>query len=578
MKLNRLLPVICLLLLLANVKAQEAVVGKLIEAFEEAIKTANAESKVLKPTVLRLEHQKTIRYIDAYNELTKLEKGKLDYYLFFYGDSKVYNGETLRDIVKNFDDKQLKSFIDDLPKENPNLLKTYRLKKAAEELADARKTLKDMEEGLNAIKIEKSPPVIPRNRSSNYDANALPVQKELRKKGYKIRDDGIFGKETNNAVAQALNDGISQYKVKKESGKVSYATRFSFNNNHSLVCDNTNLKYTELRQVDNFYKEFYSRFSIENKGHLGSSRFITLCPTSSRKFVGFHSMYPGENGCTGRLSAFNPTEIEKQLKSWFTDPKVKRLYVYGNDLSRAGRIIRETAAEHNVTVVYRNTAMNKTFNETEAALNVLGDKKLDAAKVSFLNGTPTSAKEAIIQGFPEESTETLKSLGTKVNEKAAAKTATFISGKKQLMSELTTGSDDVLFIVGHCDKEYIYFGSERLSIKELEDLPKRTGYKKPRTAILLSCNTADIHAPFINRLQSFSEILIEKNFFHFVIAPPAAINGDEILRMMEIIDKYPVLELPQRFNEVLGRGAIIGTGEIFELLPKRLFSLPGSRS
>ena len=55
-------------------------------------------------------------------------------------------------------------------------------------------------------------------------------------------------------------------------------------------------------------------------------------------------------------------------------------------------------------------------------------------------------------------------------------------------------------------------------------------------------------------MQSFSEALIEKNYFDLVVSPPTTVTVGETLNMMEALDKHNVLELRKHFNSILVNG------------------------
>lgn len=184
--------------------------------------------------------------------------------------------------------------------------------------------------------------------------------------------------------------------------------------------------------------------------------------------------------------------------------------------------------------------------------------------MTFLNGTPDSPEEAVFQSFGAENTEALRGFNRDMNKTVLSKNATVISSKQELIEELTTGTNDFLFIVAHCDGENVFFGSSVLSIADLKSLPTRLGRRKVRMAVLFSCMTGDIYhsMPFANDAKTFAELLIEKKYFDYVIAPPGTINGDDVLRMTEIIDKHPVLELNKQFTKLLDKGEMMGLAKI----------------
>jgi hypothetical protein len=158
-----------------------------------------------------------------------------------------------------------------------------------------------------------------------------------------------------------------------------------------------------------------------------------------------------------------------------------------------------------------------------------------------------------------------QNLYTDLNVAITAKNAIIIDSKEALITEITSGSNDLMIIVAHSDGNNIYFGNEMISIEDLKALPVRKDRKDPRTAIIASCTTGNVFIPesFVNDTKSFAQILLEKNYFDLIIAPPGNINGNDALQIIDIIDKYPVLQLNKHINSLLENGQMINLARIF---------------
>lgn len=422
-----------------------------------------------------------------------------------------------------------------------------------------------------------------------YSAATITIQKELRKRGYNVQVDGRFGNETKMAAAKALKqnaliefpheqalliskrDLFKKYRSKFIAlHKDNLINKLEFNHNNSLVLSRqVNIKdQGELNEIINYYNDFFKNFEHKNEA-FRNARFMTIYNSESSTYLGFHFKNTHAEGVSGGLFNFSQaTEKQKEtyFELFFKDPNVKRIYVYGDHLSDLNKIIREKAMEHKVTVINRNASFKKSFDQTEASLRKLGNKKIDYTKLTFMNGTPNSTDEALFQQFPIEHTDLLKSFNAELNSAVLPKKASVISSKEELIKELTTGENDFLFIVAHCDGENVYFGSSMVSISDLKALPKRTGRKKPRIAVLFSCTTGDIYRnmPFVNDPKTFAEVIVEKNFFDLAIAPPGTIDGNDVLRMTEIIDKHPVQQLYNYLSAQMEEGQMRNLGKLFE--------------
>jgi hypothetical protein len=312
-----------------------------------------------------------------------------------------------------------------------------------------------------------------------------------------------------------------------------------------------------------FFNGFLKKFQNSKTIEIPDRVFLVTVKGKSNKYVVAFKVE--NNKLQGELQLLNSTTKQTVLtsieNSFSTLPSDGAAYFFGDDLFDLGKSITEIAGRKNILLITRNTSIEKTFEQTETALLKLKDKKLDKNSVSFLNGTPNTNEEATLQSFESVDVELLQKLRTEINVKGVEKSSAIITTREQLIDELSNGTNDVLFIVAHCDEKNIYFGSSKISIEELSNLPKRIIRDKERVAVLFSCltgNLFDKRKPFFpffkKNLQSFSEVLIEKNFFDLIVSPPNTINGDDVLKMLDELDKHNILELRQRFNQLLQNG------------------------
>lgn len=328
---------------------------------------------------------------------------------------------------------------------------------------------------------------------------------------------------------------------------------------------------TDVRDYEplvNFFNGFLQKFQNSQSIKMPNRIFLVTVKGKTKKGKAnkYVAVFKVENNkLQGELQLLKDsnkqtvlTSIENSFPTLSTNGAA---YFYGDDLFDMGKSIAEIARRKNIPLITRNTSIDKTFEQTESALLKLWDKKLDKNSVSFCNGTPNTRKEVAAQSFESSDLKLLKKLRSEINKKASKKSSATITTKKQLIDELTNGTNDVLFIVAHCDEKNIYFGSSKVSIEEISNLPKRTSREKERVAVLFSCLTGNLfekRKPFLpffkKNLQSFSEVLIEKNFFDLIVSPPNIINGGDVLNMIDELDKYGILELRQHFNQLLQNG------------------------
>lgn len=213
-----------------------------------------------------------------------------------------------------------------------------------------------------------------------------------------------------------------------------------------------------------------------------------------------------------------------------------RVYIYGDNLTSLNLVGMCEAAGNEV--VRRSITTVKDFNRTDKRLNSISARSLEPANVAFAHGTPNNADEIAKMGFPSLSLERWQQLYKNVENRMAGRFSARIDSKAELLRELSSGNHDVVFVVAHADKgKSLFLGGEEISFDELKSLPDRytlgphfSRIARPRTAVLLSCFAGDLSEArrqfFRTELQSFAEILVNKNYFDEVLAPPGEI-GEE---------------------------------------------------
>ncbi len=432
-----------------------------------------------------------------------------------------------------------------------------------------------------------------------YSETTVAVQEELQKLGYRVQADGRFGAQTKRAALNALKKPFSFNLSNAEVLELSrqqlfegykskfialnegpFVSRLEFNHGNSLAISKR-IHITNEEEVNNiadFYNGFFASFDNKKNEAFGDSRFLTVCKTETGTYVGYHYKNPASKGVNGGLFNFTGAtakERDAYFDLFFKDPSVKTIYIYGDDASGISSMIADKARLNKTTVIHREPGWQKSFEQTEISIKRLAGKKITGTKLTFLNGTPDSGEEAVFQSFDEAYTGMLQSLYKDVNDPVLPKNASVIKNKDELIQEITTGDNDFLFIVAHSDGENIYFGSSVLNMEELKALPVRKGRTKSRTAILFSCTTGNISPSFINDPKSFAGLLVDKNFFDLVIAPPGNLNGNDILRMIDVIDKYPVLELNKHFSQLMDEGQMINLAEILQDIKNSTFVYVG---
>ena len=331
---------------------------------------------------------------------------------------------------------------------------------------------------------------------------------------------------------------------------------------------------TDFRSIENFYNEFLNKFADLNEATWQNRLFLTTHRAGSGDYLGFFKVDKGipivefQKVNSGIIQDFFiKNKIEERFSGVGENGVV---YVHVDKLFGIDKWISETASKYNLLLINQNTSFKKTFDQTEKTIRNLENKRLEKSSLSFFNGIPQSIDEVKFQKFDEADIENFKNAKSEIDNKATLQTTKTITSKKDLIDEITTGKNNLLIIVAHSDGENMYFQNEKISIKELKNLVPRTDDNQARVAILFSCLTGNIlekKKPFFsfwgNNLQSFSEIMLEKNFFNFIISPSEKIKVGEVLKMMNDLDKYDILDLWKVFNEHLDNGQMNNIAKLF---------------
>ena len=216
-----------------------------------------------------------------------------------------------------------------------------------------------------------------------------------------------------------------------------------------------------------------------------------------------------------------------------------RVYLYGDDLRSLN--IEKIANETGCSLIRRSSSTEKDFGATEARLNTLEGRSLDAGETVLVQGTPTTQDEVEAMGFPSASLPGWQKINEQIEAQLDGKFGRRIETKEDLIRELSEGNSDMLILVAHSDGTSFYLGGRKVTIAELEGLPSRqpNAGSRPRVAVLLSCFAGKFATPaarwqiFHREVKSLSEVLVNKNFVDEVLAPTAEITGSETIKILD---------------------------------------------
>lgn len=259
---------------------------------------------------------------------------------------------------------------------------------------------------------------------------------------------------------------------------------------------------------------------------VGNEEILTLFTrTAGGKWIGFARSVT-------HYKAGTIAELQWHLRRIGKDG---RLYVYGDDLPSIDfNALGDTAG---VDTVRRTADIEKNLAETHRRLNRLADHSLRKETTTFINGIPESAAELAKAGLPAGGVDEWRAFRDSVETTMAGRYARRVAGRAEFVRELTRGTSDMIVIVAHSDGPAIYIGGDRVTLEELQRLPKRNSAgTRARVALLLSCDTGKLTKQqagfFRSKLDSLATILVAKNFVDQVVAPDHTIKPAETIAVL----------------------------------------------
>lgn len=263
--------------------------------------------------------------------------------------------------------------------------------------------------------------------------------------------------------------------------------------------------------------------AVSSKGE----NFVTIFRGSDAAAIGrlVGELYSFKKADDASLAALMAS-LKRQTKG--------RLYVYGASTPLVD--FEKLGTESDIAVIRRGPSVVKSFLQTDNQLWMLADRRFDPKTTVALNGIPGSEEELTAMNKPSSAVDTWKMFKSSVDEKIDPHVSGKILTKDDLIRELQGGNNDVLFLFAHFDGKALFFGTERVTLKELEALRSTRDGSRPRVAVLVACNAGRLSSErrsfFSKSIDSLGELLIRKHFFEKVIAPDHEIDSTESLAVL----------------------------------------------
>ena len=216
-----------------------------------------------------------------------------------------------------------------------------------------------------------------------------------------------------------------------------------------------------------------------------------------------------------------------------------RMYWYGDHVSSVN--IPQIAYRSSADLIRRPITINKNFTSTDRKLLGTYQLKFNPESTILSDGIPSTETDLEAMGRPLNEIGKWLQHKENVHNIVKGRYSRIITTKADFIHELQYGDSDEIMLFAHSDGNHIYFGSESVSKEEIASLPRREeATERTRAAVVISCGFGDLSEGRNNWLlwkepKSFAELLVEKNFFDFVIAPDHPVKQSEAVNVLSTI-------------------------------------------
>jgi hypothetical protein len=216
-----------------------------------------------------------------------------------------------------------------------------------------------------------------------------------------------------------------------------------------------------------------------------------------------------------------------------------RVYWYGDDVTSVS--IADIAYGSKADLIRRPVTIKKDIVFTDGRLAGSYRAQFSAETTVISDGIPTTEEHLMAMGRPLHEAEQWAEHGQRIRSMVDGRYRRVISTKEEFLHELQYGESDEIMLLAHSDGDHIYFGEERVSREEIEALPARqTPHPRTRAAMIISCEFGSLSEGRNQWLlwkqpKSFAELLVEKNFFDYVIAPDHLVDHEEAEAIVRVV-------------------------------------------
>lgn len=314
----------------------------------------------------------------------------------------------------------------------------------------------------------------------------------------------------------------------------------------------------DFTRISNIAEEFSCLLPKNLKDFsYGNARAILTSSVNKEEIVVFLELVQGKvQGYLHKLN-LNQNKNEKWIDLIFKGCKesgVNNMYWYGDNLKQEN--LYDYADRYSINIYRRNFKEGRNnLPSIDIERNFLESKTFTPSNSIIVNAIPSTKKELDLTGNSRTGFDGWKKYKKEVD--ALTKTA-FEKIKptaENLKKELIEGEKDVVFIVAHSDKLFLFIGKDKISINNIKEWPSRDiETSGQRIAVLLSCKTGEIdkvenYVLFRKKIESLSDVILQKGYFDLVIAPNYDIKENDVKSFIQgILQKKTVFELRNMLN------------------------------
>jgi len=274
--------------------------------------------------------------------------------------------------------------------------------------------------------------------------------------------------------------------------------------------------------------------------------YVTAIFANDNRLTGYTNLINDNQGDTHNMDGGFILTADITAKRG--EKRINRVVWYGDDLKKLD--VTRKADSLKVPILRRLSYAEKKIPGIEVQENAYFER----SNAVVCNAVPSTKDQLRKTGYSLMGLAGWQTFHKRVNERLEGKFNHQITTKEALKKSLVEGDENMLLIVAHSDGMAMYIGTELVTLEEMKAWPSRhNAFSQPRVGILMVCDAGNANLKrgwlFKKRIESITEVMLNKGFLDIVIAPDHEINSNETLFALDNFrNKYSVAELRQVFK------------------------------